>query len=70
MEQHRLTRPKSIKRLWLAFAAVLVATVLAEIWIPTTPHFDVERHFAFNAILGFLACAAMILVSRGLGLML
>lgn len=70
MDEHWLTRPGSIKRLWVVFGAVLTATVLAESWIPNAPHFDVERLYAFNALYGFLACGAMILVARALGLLL
>lgn len=60
----------TIKLLWLVFVAVLAATVLAELWIPGEPHFDIERLFAFPALFGFLACAAMILVAKALGLLL
>lgn len=70
MDDHWLTRPGSIKRLWVVFGAVLALTVLAELWIPNAPHFDIERLFAFNALYGFLACAAMILAARALGLLL
>ena len=54
--------------LWRAFLAVLAMTVAAEIFIQPHPHFAVERLFAFNAAYGFLACAALILVARGIGL--
>ena len=65
-----LTRTSTLKRLWLAFGIVLAATVLAELWIPSEPHFEVERVFAFHALYGFVSCAAMILVAKGLGLLL
>ena len=70
MDEHWLTRPATIKRLWIVFAAVLGATVLAEIWIENDPHFQVERLFAFYAVFGFLACAAMILGAKALGALL
>lgn len=70
MDEHWLTRPGSIKRLWIIFGAVLALTVLAELWISNDPHFEMERLFAFNALYGFLACAAMILVAKALGLLL
>jgi hypothetical protein len=59
-----------IRRLWLAFIAVLVATLLAQLAVPVHPHFAVERLFGFNAIYGFLACAALILIAKGLGVLL
>jgi hypothetical protein len=55
--------------LWRIFIAVLALTVAAEFFIQTHPHFAVERLFAFNALYGFLACAALILVAKGIGLL-
>lgn len=59
-----------IRRLWAAFIAVLVLALLAQRAIEAHPHFAIERLFAFNALYGFLACAALILVARALGLLL
>jgi uncharacterized membrane protein len=70
MDDHWLTRPATIKRLWMIFAAVLAATVLVEIWIPNDPHFQVERLFGFYAGYGLVACAVMILGAKALGALL
>lgn len=70
MEERATIPEKTIKRLWMVLCVVLAATVLAEIWIPNAPHFEIERLFAFAAGFGFLACAAMIVVARALGLWL
>lgn len=70
MSGHWLMRRESITRLWMVFIAILAGTVLAEAWIPNTPHFEVEGLFGFNALYGFLACGAMILVAKALGLLL
>lgn len=70
MNDHWLTRPSTIRILWIVFIAVLALTVLAGIWITEEPHFDIERLFAFNAIYGFLVCAAMILGAKALGVVL
>ncbi len=59
-----------IRRLWQVFIAVLVLTVLAQLAVDAHPHFAAERLFGFNALYGFLACAALILVAKGLGLLL
>jgi hypothetical protein len=59
-----------IRRLWIAFLAALALTVLAELAVEAHPHFELERLFAFNALYGFLACAALILLARALGLLL
>ena len=56
--------------IWKAFIAVLALTVAAQFFIETHPHFVVERLFAWNAVYGFLACAALILVAKALGLLL
>jgi len=56
--------------MWKIFIAVLAATVAAQLFIDSHPHFAVERLFAWNALYGFLACAALILVARALGLLL
>lgn len=69
-DDHWLTRPATIKLLWGAFGAILALTVLAQFWMAEEPHFDIEGLFAFNAIYGFLVCAAMILAAKGLGVLL
>lgn len=70
MDEHWLVRPATLKRLWIVFGAVLAATVLAELAFPHEPHFAVERLFAFYALYGFGACAAMILAAKALGALL
>lgn len=69
-DNHWLTRPATIRLLWIVLLAVLGLTVAAEFWLPGEPHFEVERLFAFNAWYGFLVCAAMILLAKVLGLLL
>jgi len=70
MDEHWLTRPETIRRLWIVFGAVLAATVLAEIWLPNEPHFAVERLFGFYAAYGFIGCAVMILGAKALAALL
>jgi hypothetical protein len=67
-DDHWLTRPSTIRRLWQVFIGVLAATVLAQLAVELHPHFAPERLFGFNALYGFLACAALILLAKGLGL--
>jgi hypothetical protein len=57
-----------VRRLWVIFLAVLAATLAAEPFAAWHPHFSVERLFGFNALYGFLACAALILLAKGIGL--
>ena len=68
--EHWLTRPATIRRLWQAFIAILALTVLAELAIEAHPHFAIERLFGFNALYGFLACAALILLAKAIGLVI
>lgn len=70
MEQHWLTRPETVRKLWVIFAAVLVATVMAELSIDHRAHFGIEGTLAFHAWYGFVACAALILIARLLGVFL
>ncbi|MEO7392772.1 MAG: hypothetical protein ABIU58_11395 [Ramlibacter sp.] len=69
-DNHWLTRSATIKRLWIVLIAVLALTVVAEFWVVGEPHFALEHVFAFNAIYGFLVCAAMILGAKALGVLL
>ncbi|OGB06091.1 MAG: hypothetical protein A3E25_23315 [Burkholderiales bacterium RIFCSPHIGHO2_12_FULL_69_20] len=67
---HWLDRPANVKRLWRGFLVVLVLTVAAEGLVHLHPHFEIESVFGFNAWFGFGACAAMIVVAKGLALLL
>ncbi len=67
---HWLDQPRNIKLLWRGFLVVLLLTVLAEFLVPMHPHFAVESIFGFNAWYGFLVCALMIVIAKGLALLL
>ncbi|MGZ8253659.1 MAG: hypothetical protein ACXWVT_02320 [Burkholderiaceae bacterium] len=67
---HWLDEPRNVKRLWRGFVVVLVLAVLAETVVTFHPHFAVESLFGFNAWFGFLACVAMIVVAKALGVLL
>ncbi len=67
---HWLDQPRNVQRLWRGFLVVLALTVAAELALDLHPHFGVEGIFAFHAWFGFVACAAMILVAKGLALWL
>jgi hypothetical protein len=70
MEQHWLTRPATIRKLWVIFGCMLAATVLAELFVVHDAHFGIDGTFAFSAWYGFLACAALIGIAKALGLLL
>lgn len=69
-EKHWLDEPRNVKLLWRVFLAVLALTVLAELAVTLHPHVGIESLFGFHAWFGFVACAAMILVAKGLALLL
>jgi hypothetical protein len=70
MDDHWLARPATIRLLWRVFIAGLAVTVLAELAVDMHPHFAIERVFGFGAWYGFLACAALIVLAKALGLFL
>ena len=70
MNRHWLDKPHNVRLLWRVFLAVLALTVLAEFAVVLHPHFAIETLFGFHAWFGFLACAALILAARALGLLL
>lgn len=67
---HWLVRPATIRGLWVAFIAVLAATVVAGFVVDMHPHFEIERWPAFFAVFGFLGCVAMVLGAKLLGFLL
>ncbi|HEX9275367.1 MAG TPA: hypothetical protein VGA51_03080 [Casimicrobiaceae bacterium] len=70
MEQHWLTRPETIRKLWRLFVAVLAAVVFVEVFVTHDAHFDVERLFGFYALFGFVACAVLIVLAKAIGVVL
>jgi hypothetical protein len=64
MEPHWLTRPRTIRQLWIGFVVTLAGTVALESLVDRHPHFTLDRLPAFNAVYGFLACAGLILVAK------
>lgn len=69
-DDHWLTRPATIKWLWIVFAAVLAVTVLLDLAIEHHPIFGLDGTFGFGAWFGFFSCVAMILGAKALGVFL
>ncbi len=67
---HWLDQPRNVKLLWRGFLFVMLLTVLAERFVTMHPHFAVESIFGFYAWYGFLLCALLIGVAKGLALLL
>ena len=68
--KHWLVRPKTIRGLWIVFAVVLSALVLADFLIHPHAVFGVDATFGFYAWYGLLTCMAMVLVAKALGVAL
>lgn len=66
-DNHWLTRPTSIRKLWWGFGAVLALTLLAQLVIPVKGYFEADGWFAFGAIYGFVSCLLMVLFAKALG---
>ena len=70
MKSHWITRPANIRRLWMVFIAVLLATVTAGGLVHGHAYFTVDGTFAFNAWYGFATCVGMVLIAKGLAVVL
>ena len=70
MNDHWLTRQSTIRRLWIVFAIVLAATVLADLAIHHHAYFGLDGTFGFGAWFGFASCVALIVVAKALGWLL
>ncbi|MDP6563846.1 MAG: hypothetical protein QF578_03390 [Alphaproteobacteria bacterium] len=69
-DKHWLERPRTIAWLWRIGWAVLALLVLAEFSYHPHPYFTVDGWFGFHAGFGFLACVAMVLLAKLLGVYL
>ncbi len=69
-DDHWLTKPATVRKLWIGFSIVLALTVLAQLVIKIKGYFGVDGTFGFGAWYGFLACLAMVLVAKALGVVL
>lgn len=67
MDDHWLTRESTIKRLWGAFAIMLVIIVLLDLVIDHHAYFGLDGTFGFGAWFGFLSCIVLIVGAKGLG---
>jgi hypothetical protein len=69
-DDYWLARPDTIRRLWMAFVAVLAALVLADLFVDQHPVFGLDGTFGFAAWYGFASCVALVLLAKGLGALL
>lgn len=69
-DDHWLVRPATIRKLWWIFGAVLALTVAAQLFVHVHGYFGIDEWPGFNAGYGFLACVAMVVFAKVLGLVL
>lgn len=74
-EQQNITkgffeRPGVIRGLWILLWVVCGLTLLPEFFIERHPHFAIDGFFGAFAVLGFVACAILILVAKAGGYLL
>lgn len=62
--------PKQLKVLWGLLILSLVLSVIAEFFVHPHGYFGVDGTFGFNAWFGFIACAAIVVISKALGYVL
>jgi hypothetical protein len=67
---HWLTRPATIRRLWVGFILVLVMLVALDLVVAHHPHFGMDGTFGFGAWFGFLSCVALVAFAKALGAIL
>ena len=67
---HWLTRPATIRLLWVGFILVLIVLVALDLVVAHHPHFGIDGTFGFSAWFGFLSCVALVGVAKALGALL
>jgi hypothetical protein len=69
-DDHWLTRPATLRKLWIGGGAVLLLTVVLQLLIPVKGYFGIDNWFGFGAGFGFLSCVLMVIVAKLLGAIL
>ena len=63
-------KPESQRKLWILLYAVCAALVIMDFFTHREPHFGFDKVFGFYALLGFVSCAALIIFSKVVGIVL
>ena len=63
-------RPESIRKLWVMLYAICGLLVVCDLFTHRHPHFGFDGFVGFYALLGFVSCAALILFSKLVALVL
>jgi len=65
--EHRLARPTAVRWLWRIFGLALGATVAAQFFLDGGRTAGAAGWPGLSAVLGFLACVALVLLGWALG---
>jgi len=66
-DDHWLSRPGTIRWLWLLFSIVLALTLLAQLVFGVKGYFGVDGWFGFGALFGFGSCVLLVIAAKLLG---
>jgi hypothetical protein len=69
-DKHWLLRSANIRKLWLAFIAILLLSLVADLFVHQHQYFRIEDSFGFFAWYGFITCVAMVVLAKLLGVFL
>jgi hypothetical protein len=69
-QQHWLTRPETIRRIWWWGLGILAVIALGDLVLHGHPHFGIDGTFGFYSWYGFITCVAMVVFAKGLGIFL
>ena len=68
--KHWLLRKDNIRKLWMLFIAILLATLVAGLFVHQHESFSIEDSFGFFAWYGFITCVGMVVFAKLLGIFL
>ena len=60
-------KPAVKRRLWILLYVVCALSIVPDIFVDRHPHFGFDGFIGFYAILGFVSCAILILLSKLIG---
>jgi hypothetical protein len=63
-------KPATIRVLWMLLFAVCGLSLVPELFIERHAYFTIDHFFSFYAVLGFIACALLIILAKGLSYIL
>ncbi|MFO7550948.1 MAG: hypothetical protein R6W80_06055 [Haliea sp.] len=69
-DNHWLTRPGTIRWLWIIGYVTLALTVALQWLIPIKGYFGVDGWLGFGALFGFFSCVLMVFGAKLLGALL